>query len=114
MLTPENRLISGKDFDAVYQTGHFFSCGNISIKVRKNGLKNSRIGFSVGIKFSPKAVTRNKFRRWLREIVKEELGGLENGLDMVIMLKKDAIVSNYKELKQDFKNILKKGNWLTK
>ena len=114
MLPRENRLVSGKDFDLVHKTGQFFSSGAVFLNVRGNGLKKARIGFSIGIKFSPKAVLRNKAKRMLREIAQGEVMHIKKGLDMVVMLKKEKSFPQYADLKKDLTNILQKGNLFIK
>jgi len=110
MLLRENRLISGRDFDAVYREGRFLSSGNLSLKARKNGLGKTRIGFSIGLKFSPEAVKRNKARRWLREIARKQMENIQKSVDIVVMLKKEATFPTYQELENNFQKALLRGN----
>jgi ribonuclease P protein component len=111
MLPYKNRLINRGDFERVYRYGNFFSFGNITLKVGKNKLNLTRIGFSVGIKFSKKAVERNRIKRQLREIVHKNLNKIKDGFDLVVMIKKienNTISSDLLEL--DLLEILKKSN----
>jgi len=114
MLPKENRLILGKDFDLVYKNGCFFSFGNVSLKISKNNLKKTRIGFSIGVKFSPRAVDRNRAKRCLREIIRKSLIEMKTGFDVVIMLKKKKHFPIYENLEQDLKKALIKGNLIVK
>lgn len=114
MLNRENRLILGKDFDLVYKNGRFFSFKGIVLKSLKNETKNTRIGLSIGIKFSPSAVSRNKIKRWIREIVKKHLNNLRSGFDIIIIPKKEKKFPTYQELAQDLESALQKGNLLVK
>ncbi len=114
MLSRENRLTLGKDFDLVYKNGRFFSSENVSLKVASNKLNTIRIGFSIGIKFSSTAVARNQAKRWLRDIVRKHLEEMKSGCDIVIMLKKEATEPTYQKLEQSLKNALQRGNLLIK
>lgn len=85
MLPFENRLIQKKDFQDVFRKGKFFSFGSFSIKFAKNGLKKTRIGVAVGLKFSQKAVERNRIKRQIREILKKKISDVRPGFDVVVM-----------------------------
>lgn len=114
MLSRDNRLTLGRDFDLVHKEGYFFPAGNVFLKVRKNGLEKTRIGFSIGLNFSPQAVRRNKARRWLREIAKKQLLSLKPGLDIIVMLKKEKDFPTYRVLADNLQRALLKGNSLIK
>jgi ribonuclease P protein component len=88
MLSRENRLINQKDFEEVHRRGIFFSFGEVLLKVKKNNLKKTRIGFSIGIKFSPKAVERNRVKRQLRGILRKNMQNINAGYDVIISIKK--------------------------
>lgn len=89
MLPFKNRLTKRRDFEAVYKHGRFFSFGVVSLKVKENGLLESRIGFSVGLSFSKRAVVRNRVKRQLREIFRTNLNKINPGLDIVVMIRKE-------------------------
>ena len=89
MLPSKNRLTKKTDFANVYRKGTFFIEAPLSLKVVKNNLKNSRIGFSIEKKFFKKAVERNKIKRLLREAFHQNLKNIEKSLDMVVFYKKN-------------------------
>lgn len=97
MLPRKNRLLETKDFEMINRTGSFFSFGEVFLKVRRNNSKETRVGFSIGIKFSPKAAERNRVKRQLREIFRKNIEKLKKGNDMMVSLRK----SNQKEFSQD-------------
>lgn len=110
MLPCKNRLLETKDFEAINRTGSFFSFGDVFLKIKENKLKKTRIGFSIGLKFSPKAVVRNRVKRQLREIVRKEMENIKEGLDIMISLKKSAKKEfSSQELRDDFLGALKKA-----
>lgn len=112
MLPITNRLLKKKDFEAVSRQGSFFSVGNIILRVKKNNLAQSRMGISVGLKFSKKAVARNRVKRQLREIIKKEIESVKKGLDiLVIVAKKEKTEKiSAQELSRMLKEAFKKGN----
>lgn len=84
MLPSKNRLVDKADFEKVYKNGRFFSANGVSVSFAPNDLKKTRVGFSVGKKFSKKAVQRNRARRLLRESVHLHLKEINNGFDIVV------------------------------
>jgi len=115
MLPAKNRLTRRGDFSNTYRKGKAFYGENIAIKTAKNSLPETRIGFSVGKKFSKKAVLRNKARRKLREAVHFHLKQFKPGFDIVVFLKKRGIMTEKEglsEAKEDIIKILKKANLL--
>jgi len=110
MLPRKNRLLRAKDFEAISRTGSFFSFGEVFLKVMRNNSEETRVGFSIGIKFSPKAVERNRVKRQLRDIFRKNIEKLKKGNDVMVSLKK----SNKKEfsisdLERDVLGVLKKA-----
>lgn len=110
MLAYKNRLIKKKDFEAAYAKGRFFSEGNIALKAANNEMVETRVGFSIGMKFSKNAPARNAAKRQLREIFKKKLPNIKKGLDIVVMIKRAAgekIVFN--KLERDADAVLEKS-----
>lgn len=117
MLSYKNRIKSQENFAEVFQKGAFFSFGLVSLRVKRNNLGYSRLGISVGLKFSKKAVQRNTLKRRLRAVFFALLPQLEENLDIVVMVqkeKKEKGVPDYNRLKNDLKKALKKGKLLNK
>jgi ribonuclease P protein component len=92
MLPAKNRLTKKIDFANVYRIGKYFSEDPLSVKICRNGLENTRIGFSIEKKFFKKAVERNRMKRLLREAFQENLKSLKEGLDIVVFYKKSESV----------------------
>lgn len=115
MLPYKNRIIDRKDFLAVHRFGRFFSLGVISLKIQKNRLKVTRIGLSVGLKFSKKAVERNRVKRQIRAIVSQDLNQIKGGFDIIIMIQKGKKknISNFMLIK-DWKKFLVERNLIIK
>ena len=115
MLPFKNRLVKRKDFENVQRSGHFFTESNLAIKIAGNNLKETRIGFVVGLKFSKKAVERNLAKRQLREIFQKKLPDIKKGFDMVVMVRKREGEKIMREkLAESAKKILEKSDMLIK
>jgi len=88
MLPFKNRLVKGKDFERIQRGGRYFSHGNIALKFIPNGLEDTRVGFSVGLRFSKLAVARNQAKGMLRDIFRGYLNKLKKGQDIDVIIRK--------------------------
>ena len=77
---PAQRLTSGRQFEAAYQTGRRKGDNLFGVIVRPNGLPQARLGMAVSIKACGKAVRRNVVRRLIRNtfrLCQHPLAGLD-------------------------------------
>lgn len=110
MLPFKNRLVRKKDLGEVHKKGRVFSSENVSIKVIKNNLLETRIGITAGLKFSKKAVERNLIKRQLREIYKKILPSIQKGWDIVTIAKrKKGEKVKFEKILEEIKEILIKN-----
>jgi len=65
MLPKQNRLKKKKDCDSVIKQGRHNADRFLVLKIQRNSLEQSRIGFVVSKKISKKAVERNRIKRRL-------------------------------------------------
>ena len=72
---------------------------SIMLRVAPTKESESRFAFVVSTKVSKKAVVRNKLRRRLREIVRLELPHIQQGHDVLIAVRPQAIRMSYQELR---------------
>ena len=79
----ECRIVRRSEYDAVYREARRKSSRQFTLFVRPNGLPISRFGWSIK-KALGNAVTRNRIRRRLREIVRMHRGEMGAGWDVVI------------------------------
>lgn len=87
MLPKENRLTRKTDFNNIYRNGKFFYSFPIAVNFIANGLRKTRIGFSVGKNFSKRAVDRNRAKRAMREACRKYLEVMSDGFDIVVSQK---------------------------
>lgn len=113
MLPEVNRLKSDSDFKQIFKYGKISESEFLRIKFFKNSKKYTRFGFIVSNKFAPKAVERNLFKRRLRSISYSLLKNIKPGFDIAIWPKTALKKSDYKELSDNFKNLLIKNDLLS-
>ncbi|MFH1142766.1 MAG: ribonuclease P protein component [Candidatus Uhrbacteria bacterium] len=110
MLPQENRLKQDKDFRALFSNKTKGTYGTyVGAKWKKNSLNVVRAAVVVGTKVSKKAVIRNHLRRQIREILRLNLAKLKPGHDLVLIVKKEAMVQEHKTLEKDVLFLLKKA-----
>lgn len=110
MLARELRVRKRQDFDSVYKKGKSFSCKYLKIYVLSTDLPKQRCGFSISKKVSKKAVERNKLKRQISFILKEELKILKNNVDLVFVVRNSILDLPFNEIKFNVKELLKKAD----
>lgn len=104
----KNSLRRKKDFDRVFEAGQSFYCPILAIKSKKNDLEFNRFGIIISLKVSKKAVIRNKIRRRIREILKNNIVKNKENRDFVIIVSKNIIDKDFQEIKENILKILEK------
>lgn len=111
MLSSENRLRKRKEFGYIYKKGKVVHSPYLNIIYVDNNRKNFKMGFSISKKIG-KAVVRNKTKRRLSAIIRENLNLIKNEYNYVVVAKPDIDKLTYAQLKENFEKALKKGNFL--
>jgi ribonuclease P protein component len=96
-------LTKPEQYGLVHEKGSTKVGGLLVVRTLPNGLAGSRYGFSVSKRVG-KAVTRNRIKRLLREILRATL--LLDGWDIVFIARKRAAYADYNELKSEVENLL--------
>lgn len=114
MLTKSARIQSPKDFSRVYKKGRQFTSLHLRVcaatRLLIPGNQNStRFGFVISKKQASKIVARNRIKRILRETVRNKLGQVRPGYDVVIQGRKNMQLRDFKELPEELINLLKKA-----
>ena len=84
----------------------------MGLKVAPNQLEVSRFAFVVSTKVSKKAVVRNKLKRQMREIVHEAVKDMKQGIDVVVMARKESVDMEFGVMKESLRKALKKAGLL--
>ncbi|MBL7156084.1 MAG: ribonuclease P protein component [Candidatus Pacebacteria bacterium] len=109
MLYKENRLRLKKDFEKVFKNGKGFHQDFLFLKLLGNDKKQTRVGFVVSKKISNKAVIRNKVKRRLREIIRDQITEINQGFDIVLVALPGLEEKDFSEIKNMVNNLLNKA-----
>lgn len=91
------RIRNQKGFRSVFSEGARAHSENFVLYSKPNGLGHPRLGVSVGKKASPSAVRRNRMKRMLREIFRNNKAAFFSN-DVVVMVKSDVSRKKSREL----------------
>jgi ribonuclease P protein component len=89
------RVTSGEDFTAIIRRGPYAADDVVVVNVRWNdgdGQALPRLGITIPKKTGP-AVTRNRWKRWIREAFRTQRERCPRGVDIIIRPKRDAVGS---------------------
>ena len=110
MLTRKDRHISRKEFALILKRGSSWRLSPFTIRALSRGDKYpSRFGFVVSTKVSKKAVTRNRIRRRLQAIIRENRPNINLGLDVVILTNPQVLLSSYEDMRSIFTTVLRES-----
>lgn len=98
-----------KDFQNIITTGTLLKDKNIIIYYKENRLNKVRFGISVGKKIG-NAVTRNYYKRILRNIINYNKKICSNNKDYIIIVKKNCLDTTYQEIEKSFIKLIKSSN----
>lgn len=107
MLSSKNRIKRKIDFvrseidGSLYQSKSF----GVSVYDRKDNL-NSRFGFIISTKISKRAVIRNKIKRIISEVIRQNLSKIKKGLDVIFLIKPSIVKLAKKEIEDEVIKII--------
>lgn len=115
MLPKKHRLTKREDFATVFSKGSFIGISEgVAIKILRNNLECTRLGFPVGKNYSKKATERNKARRILRSASLQYLKTLKPGFDIIVLIKADSFKDiDFKKTSLLLEKVFSKANLLT-
>ena len=102
----ENRLRKNYDFQRIINSRKSVVSKFLVIYYLPNSEQKNRVGISISKKFA-NAVGRNKVRRQVRSILDAHYK-FDKPLDMVIMVRKPFINSEFTKKEEEFKKILER------
>ena len=106
MLNKKYRLPGGVKFDKSSSSQFFV------LKVTKNDRSYSRFGFSVSKKTDKRATARNRIKRQVRVFVEENLDKIIPGLDILFVIKKEALGKETEEIQKAVLKEFKKEEFI--
>ena len=105
----EEYLTKSAQYTLVYKEGSSWVSSLMVMKVLPNGLSLSRYGFSVSKRVG-KAVTRNRVKRLLREILR--IMPLKSGFDIVFIARPAAATADFISLEGAVEGLLSRAHLL--
>ncbi len=112
MLKKANRLNLEKDFQKIFYSGKVWRTEILDIRVRANKAGCLRFGFVVSSKVDKRAVVRNRLRRQMSEIIKNNFNYIVPGFDAAIVAKKEIVGKPFGEIEGILRVVLKKAGLL--
>lgn len=91
-------LTRSADFESLKKTGKKIFSAYIIFNYRLNDLDFSRLGMTISRK-TGNAVTRNKLKRWSRQVMRKELPQLKSNVDINLILRVSNEGDFFKKLK---------------
>ncbi len=113
MLPRKARLRRNRDFDSVYKRGKCYPGKDLILHVLATDPENQKFGFSISKKVSKRAVDRNRLKRQLSHVVREELKYLQKGVDVIFVVRKNLLNLSFSDLKFVVKSLLEKAKLYT-
>ena len=77
------------DFKKAYDKGKSFGNRNLILYIRKNDLDYSRVGITISKK-TGKAVVRNKIKRRMKEIYRNNEANIKDGYDLIFIIRRNV------------------------
>jgi ribonuclease P protein component len=102
-------LTKPQQYETVHVHGRSLADGPVLMKSVRNGMQSSRYGFSVGRRVG-KAVTRNRVKRRLREVMRHKT--LAPGWDIVFIARASAAESGFTTFERSIDNLLARAGLL--
>lgn len=96
-----------KEFRKVYARGKSVADRHMVLYYLVNDLETRRFGFTVSRKVG-KAVLRNRIRRLFREACRLNAEKFPEGLDFVLLARRDAAGLSYRQVEESLLKLLKK------
>jgi len=106
-LPPQERIRKKKDFLIIYKKGSRYKSKYFNLIYLSNTLAYSRVGVVASKKIG-NAVTRNKVKRWIRELFRRNKNLLEFPMDLLIVATSEMREASWAELKEDYLFAVKK------
>jgi ribonuclease P protein component len=106
------RIKKASDFKNIQTNGKRFYTKNFLIACLHNELENSRFGIAVSKKVHKRSVIRNKIKRRLREVYRQNQNLIKAGLDFVVIARSGSVECTFDEIQKQIMNALRYNSYL--
>ena len=103
------RVRLSSDFRRIRREGKSWAHRLVVLRVLHNDREYSRFGFAVS-KGIGNAVTRNRVRRRMREVVRLQRGSIEGGWDAVFIARPSIRQATYAEIESAIENLVARAD----
>lgn len=108
MLASIYRLKGKKNFDKIKEQGKLYQQDSFGVCVlEKDKAEVSRFGFIISKKISKLAVNRNRVKRAMHEAIRQNLGKIRKGYDVLFLTKKNIADRSTEEIMSEVKEFIK-------
>lgn len=114
MFLKSKRITKQKDFEKILKKGKGRYTKTLGLKYLKNGLKFNRFAVIVGIKVNKKAVQRNKIKRQIKNILKNQKYRKIINYDIIVLTLPPINQKTFKEIEKDIIYLLQNQQLLEK
>jgi len=108
MLPKRARLRRQIDFERARTAGKHWRDGFLKINTASNALGHNRYGFVVSRRIGT-VVKRNRLKRRLRALVRQQTANLAVGYDVIVIALPAAAGADYHELKRSLRTLLERA-----
>jgi ribonuclease P protein component len=107
-VPPLEMLRRKADFDAIGRHGTVRSSRLLVLRSMRTPGSRTRVGLSTPRTLGG-AVQRNRVRRRLRDLLREQLSAREEGLDLLLIARSEAGSASYSELREALRSLLERS-----
>ena len=107
-MPPLEMLRRKADFEAIGRHGTVRSSRLLVLRSMRTSGSRTRVGLSTPRTLGG-AVQRNRVRRRLRDLLREQLNATEGGLDLLLIARSEAGKATYSELREALRSLLERS-----
>lgn len=108
-MKKRNIVKENRDFNRIISLKQFIKDQNFVVYYQPNNENKNRFGISVGTKVG-NAVIRNKLKRQVRNILDIDKKLYSNGMDYIIIVRKNCLDISFQEMQKSLIDLMKKLN----
>lgn len=108
MLHKDWRINRSRQYSFIYKSGRRHVGKYLILFVVRNHIQENRFGI-VTSKKTGNAVTRNKAKRQIREVIRKNRLGLPQGYDLAVVARYNIREASFEQIESDFVRLIRKA-----